>query len=150
MAVVLIGYENDGGWSQAHTEGAKWLSTQDPTIAVQFVEAVNPGPDAETVMRALARKGFDMIIGTTFEYMPTMDRFITGIPENLLVACLRLSEQRYQFWEPVWRDGRYEIIGGMIAGARAKADGGTKLGYVAPWPVPEVIRLGNAFIWVLK
>jgi len=39
-----------------------------------------------------------------------------------------------------------KYIAGMIAGARAKADGNTKLGYVAPWPLPEVIRLGNAFM----
>jgi basic membrane protein A len=39
-----------------------------------------------------------------------------------------------------------KYLAGMVAGARAKADGNTKLGYVAPWPLPEVIRLGNAFM----
>ena len=47
VAVVLVGFHADGGWSQAHTESAQWLPTQDPTIAVQYVELVNPGPDAE-------------------------------------------------------------------------------------------------------
>lgn len=46
VAVVLVGFHADGGWSQAHTEGAQWLSTQDPSIAVQYVELINPGPDA--------------------------------------------------------------------------------------------------------
>jgi basic membrane lipoprotein Med (substrate-binding protein (PBP1-ABC) superfamily) len=64
VAVVLIGFHADGGWSQAHTEGAQWMAKQDPTINVQYVELVNPGPDSETVMRSLARKGFDLIIGT--------------------------------------------------------------------------------------
>jgi basic membrane protein A and related proteins len=39
-----------------------------------------------------------------------------------------------------------KYLAGMIAGARAKADNNTKIGYVAPWPLPEVIRLGNAFM----
>ncbi|HET7376606.1 MAG TPA: BMP family ABC transporter substrate-binding protein, partial [Anaerolineae bacterium] len=81
VGIVLIGFHADGGWSQAHTEGAQWLSTQDPTIAVQYVELVNPGPDAETVMRSLARKGFDLIIGTTFEYGPTMDSLSQEFPK---------------------------------------------------------------------
>ena len=51
VAVVLIGFHADGGWSQAHTEGAQWMGTQDSTINVQYVELVNPGPDAESVMR---------------------------------------------------------------------------------------------------
>src|SRR5579859_2698627 len=81
VAVVLVGFHADGGWSQAHTEGAQWLPTQDNSIAVQYVELVNPGPDAESVMRQLARKGFDMIIGTTFEYGPTMSTLAAEFPK---------------------------------------------------------------------
>ncbi len=33
---------------------------------------------------------------------------------------------------------------GMIAGARAQADGATQVGYIAPFPIPEVIRHINA------
>lgn len=146
VAVVLIGYENDGGWSQAHTEGAKWMSTQDPTINVQFVEAVNPGPDAESVMRALARKGFDLIIGTTFEYGPTMASLAEEFPKTnwLHISGFQTNGTNYGNLFGSMEDMKY--LAGMVAGARAKEDGNTKLGYVAPWPLPEVIRLGNAFM----
>jgi basic membrane protein A len=33
---------------------------------------------------------------------------------------------------------------GMIAGARAQADGSNRVGYIAPFPIPEVIRHANA------
>jgi len=146
VAVVLIGYENDGGWSQAHTEGAKWMTTQDSTINVQFVEAVNPGPDAESVMRALARKGFDLIIGTTFEYGSTMAALAQEFPKTdwLHVSGYQTNGTNYGNLFGSMEDMKY--LAGMVAGARAKADGNTKLGYVAPWPLPEVIRLGNAFM----
>jgi basic membrane protein A len=150
IAVVLIGYQNDGGWSQAQTEGAKSMMTADPTINVGVVEAVNPGTDAENVMRALARKGFDMIIGTTFEYGPTMASLADEFPK---IAWLHISgymsnSTNYGNLFGGMEDMKY--IGGMIAGARAKADNNTKLGYVAPWPNPEVVRLGDAFMQGVK
>ncbi|OUC06667.1 membrane protein, partial [Litorilinea aerophila] len=37
-----------------------------------------------------------------------------------------------------------KYLAGMIAGARAKADGSNRVGYIAPFPIAEVIRLGNA------
>jgi basic membrane protein A len=146
VAVVLIGFHADGGWSQAHTEGAQWLPTQDPNIAVQYVELVNPGPDAESVMRSLARKGFDLIIGTTFEYGPTMEALAEEFPKlNFVhVSGYRSNGKNYGNLFGAMEDMKY--LAGMVAGARAKADGNTKLGYVAPWPLPEVIRLGNAFM----
>ena len=146
VAVVLIGFHADGGWSQAHTEGAQWMSTQDPNISVQYVELVNPGPDAESVMRSLARKGFDLIIGTTFEYGPTMDALATEFPNVswLHMTGYRSNGTNYGNMMGAMEDMKY--LAGMVAGARAKADGNTKLGYVAPWPLPEVIRLGNAFM----
>jgi basic membrane protein A and related proteins len=150
VAFVLVGFHADGGWSQAHTEASQWLTTQDPTIATQYVELVNPGPGAESVMRALARKGFDMIVGTTFEYGPTMDTLSAEFPKIfwLHVSGYRSNGTNYGNLFGSMEDMKY--LAGMIAGARAKADGNTKLGYVAPWPLPEVIRLGNAFMLGVK
>jgi basic membrane protein A len=146
VAVVLIGFHADGGWSQAHLEGAQWMTSQDSTVAVQYVEMINPGPDAESVMRSLARKGFDLIIGTTFEYGPTMDTLAEEFPKVsfLHASGYRSNGKNYGNVFGAMEDMKY--IAGMIAGARAKADNNTKLGYVAPWPLPEVIRLGNAFM----
>jgi basic membrane protein A len=146
VAIILVGFHADGGWSQAHTEGAQWMSTQDASIAVQYVELVNPGPDAESVMRSLARKGFDLIIGTTFEYGPTMDSLAEEFPKVswLHASGYRSNGKNYGNVFGAMEDMKY--LAGMVAGARAKADKNTKLGYVAPWPLPEVIRLGNAFM----
>ncbi len=146
VAMVNIGFANDGGWSQAHTEGVLWLATEDPTIAVKYLEAVPPGPDAEAVMRSLARKGFDLIIGSTFEYGPTMEALAEEFPKvNFLhISGYRSNGKNYGNLFGAMEDMKY--LAGMVAGARAKADGNTKFGYVAPWPLPEVIRLGNAFM----
>jgi basic membrane protein A len=146
VAIVLIGFHADGGWSQAHLLGANYMAEQDPNIVVQYVELVFPGPDAESVMRSLARKGFDMIIGNTLEYGPTMLTLAEEFPN---VSWLHVSGRfsngtNYGNLMGAMEDMKY--LAGMVAGARAMADGNLNLGYVAPWPVPEVIRLGNAFM----
>ena len=150
VAVVLLGVAVDGGWSQAQAEGAKSMMTADPTINVAAVENVNPGTDAENVMTALARKGFDMIIGTTFEYGPTMASLADEFPKIawLHVSGYQSNGTNYGNLFGGMEDMKY--LGGMIAGARAKADNNTKLGYVAPWPNPEVVRLGDAFMQGVK
>ena len=38
-----------------------------------------------------------------------------------------------------------KYVAGMIAGSRAKMDGNPKLGYIPTFPIPEELRLGNAF-----
>ena len=38
-----------------------------------------------------------------------------------------------------------KYLAGMLASYRAKKDGNTKLGYTATFPIPEELRLGNAF-----
>jgi basic membrane protein A len=146
VVVVLLGSANDAGWSQAHADGAKSMMTADPTINVAIVENVNPGTDAENVMRALARKGFDLIIGTTFEYGPTMASLSQEFPKTnwLHISGYQSNSTNYGNLFGSMEDMKY--LAGMVAGARAKADNNTKLGYVAPWPLPEVIRLGNAFM----
>ena len=38
-----------------------------------------------------------------------------------------------------------KYLAGMLAGSRAKMDGNPSLGYIATFPIPEELRLGNAF-----
>jgi len=146
VAIVLIGFHADGGWSQAHLAGVEYMAAQDPTMAVQYVELVFPGPDAESVMRSLARKGFDMIIGATLEYGPTMETLAAEFPNVAWLHDTGYRSNGTNFGNLMGAMEDMKYLAGMVAGSRAKADGNTKFGYVAPWPVPEVIRLGNAFM----
>ena len=43
-----------------------------------------------------------------------------------------------------------KYLAGMLAGARAKLDGNPKIGYMATFPIPEEIRLGNAIALGMK
>jgi basic membrane protein A len=41
-------------------------------------------------------------------------------------------------------------MAGMLAGSRAKKDGNPKIGYMATFPIPEELRLGNAIMLGVK
>ncbi|HMD79776.1 MAG TPA: BMP family ABC transporter substrate-binding protein, partial [Anaerolineales bacterium] len=73
VAMVLIGPHNDGGWSQAHYEGLLEIEKNVPNTHVAYIELVPEGADSEQVFRSLARKGFDLIFGTSFGYMDPME-----------------------------------------------------------------------------
>src|SRR5678816_4789581 len=66
VAMVLIGPHDDGGWSQAHYEGLQYLEKNVPNSHVAYIENVPEGADSEQAFRSLARKGFNLIIGTSF------------------------------------------------------------------------------------
>ena len=73
VAMVLIGSHADQGWSQAHFEGLQYLCENMDNVHVAYMEDVAEGGDSEQVFRSLARKGFDVIFGTSFGYMDGME-----------------------------------------------------------------------------
>src|SRR3989304_6936769 len=81
VAMVLIGPHDDGGWSQAHYEGLENLGQNVPNVHTAYIENVPEGADSEQVFRSLARKGFNLIFGTSFGYMDPMETVAGEFPD---------------------------------------------------------------------
>ena len=144
IAMVLIGPHDDGGWSQAHYEGLLYVKENVPNTNVAYVENVPEGADSEQVFRALARKGFDLIIGTSFGFGDPMEIVAGEFPDSMFIHLTGIKSNFTNFGNLMGAMEDMKFLAGMLAGARAKADGETKLGYMATFPIPEEIRLGNA------
>lgn len=139
-AFVYVAPLTDAGWVHQHDEGRKAVEAALPgRVKTTYVENVAEGPDAERVIRDLAQQGNQIIFTPSFGYMePTLKvarefpqvRFesITGYKTapNVAVANARYYEGRY--------------LAGVAAGRMA-----TQAGYVAGFPIPEVIQGINAF-----
>jgi basic membrane protein A len=139
-AFVYVAPLTEAGWVRQHEQGR--LAVQAALggkVETRFVENVPEGPDAERVIRDLARQGHRIIFTPSFGYMePTLKvarefpevRFesITGYKTAPNVAT---ANARYY-------EGRY--LAGVAAGRLA-----TQAGYVAGFPIPEVIQGINAF-----
>ena len=144
VAMVLIGPHDDGGWSQAHYEGLQYLCQNMADSHVAYVELVPEGADSEQVFRSLARKGFNFIIGTSFGYMDPMATVAEEFPDITFLHLTGYKSNGKNFGNFFGAMEDFKYLAGMLAGSRAKADGNPKIGYMATFPIPEEIRLGNA------
>jgi basic membrane protein A len=146
VAMVLIGPHDDGGWSQAHYEGLTYLCDHVANSHVAYIENVPEGADSEQVFRSLARKGFDFIIGTSFGYMDPMATVATEFPNQTFLHLTGYKSNGKNFGNLMGAMEDMKYLAGMLSGSRAKVDKNPKLGYMATFPIPEELRLGNAFM----
>lgn len=150
VAMVLIGPHDDGGWSQAHYEGLQYVCENVPDSNVAYIELVPEGADSEQVFRSLARKGFNFIIGTSFGYMDPMATVAEEFPDTTFLHLTGFKSNFKNFGNFFGAMEDFKYLAGMLAGSRAKADGNPKIGYMATFPIPEEIRLGNAIMRGVK
>jgi basic membrane protein A len=132
----------DAGWVRQHDEGRQAVQAAfGHRVKTSYVENVAEGPDAERVIRELAASGHKLIFTPSFGYMePTLKvakefpdvkfESITGYKTNVNVAA---ANARYY-------EGRY--LAGIAAGRMTKSN---VAGYVAGFPIPEVLQGINAF-----
>jgi basic membrane protein A len=144
VAMVLIGPHDDGGWSQAHFEGLEYVAENVDNVHIAYIENVPEGADSEQIFRSLARKGFDLIFGTSFGYMDPMETVAEEFPDSYFIHISGYKSNMKNFGNLFGAMENMKFLGGMLAGARAKMDGVPKVGYMATFPIPEEIRLGNA------
>jgi basic membrane protein A len=144
VAFVYVGPIGDGGWTYTHDLGRRALQQKIPDVHTAYVESVAEGADCEHVLRALARKRFDLIIATSFGYMDAMEAVAAEFPQTKFLHIAGWKQNATNFGNAFGAMEEMKYLAGMIAGGRAKADGRLQLGYIAPFPIPEVVRLINA------
>ena len=156
VAVVYIGVPDDKGWTYQHEQGILSLESE-LGIEVKRVENVPEGDEAEAVMEELAAGGYNLIFATSFGYGTPMARVATKHPEGCFqlatgakfLLTAEMGGEYASFDEIPANLGTYfgaaeeaRYLSGIAAG---KASPTGKLGYVAAFPIPEVIRGINAF-----
>src|SRR2546425_2397897 len=141
-AWIYVGPHNDGGWSQAHDQGR--LSVQKALgakVQTTFKENVPEGPQVAQVIESLIRDGNKIIFATSFGYQPAMVAEAKKHPDVYFEqATGTATSKNLAEYFGAGEDAIY--LSGMAAGAATK--NGT-IGYVVPFPIPEVIRHANAF-----
>jgi len=145
VAWVYIGPHDDGGWTQAHDVGRQYVQENVEGVHTAYVELVAEGADSEQVIRSLARKGFDLIFTTSFGYMDPTETVASEFPDIDFVHISGYKSNGTNFGNLFGAMEDMKYLAGMIAGARAREDGNPRIGYIATFPIPEELRLGNAF-----
>ncbi len=145
VAFVYVGPHDDGGWTQAHDVGRMYVEANVTDVHTAYVENVAEGADAEQVIRSLARKGFDVIFTTSFGFMDGSEIVAEEFPDVDIIHISGFKSNGANFGNLMGAMEDMKYLAGMLAGSRAKMDGNPKLGYIATFPIPEELRLGNAF-----
>ncbi len=145
VAFVYVGPHDDGGWTQAHDVGRMYVEKNVDNVHTAYVENVAEGADAEQVIRSLARKGFDVIFTTSFGYMDASEIVAEEFPDVNIIHLTGFKSNEANFGNLMGAMEDMKYLAGMLAGSRTKMDGGNKIGYIATFPIPEELRLGNAF-----
>lgn len=140
VGYIFVSPIGDAGWSYAHNQGRLALEAMDG-VSTSYVEDVAEGPDSERVMLNMARKGYDIIFATSFGYMDPMLKVAKQFPQTVFMHCsgFKLAPNMGNYFGRIYQ-ARY--LSGMVAGSMTKSN---ILGYVAAFPIPEVIRGINAF-----
>ena len=140
-AFVYVGPVGDFGWSYQHNQGRLSLEKHfGDKVETTFVESVAEGADAERVIRSLAQKGNDIIFTTSFGYMNPTIKVAKQFPKVKFehATGYKRSKNVASYLSRTY-EGRY--ITGYLAAKMSKT--GTA-GYIASFPIPEVIRDINA------
>jgi basic membrane protein A len=81
VGFVYVGPIGDHGWTYRHDIGRQQVEeAYGDKVETTFVESVPEGPDAERVMRQMAKGGADIIFATSFGYMQSMAKVAKEFP----------------------------------------------------------------------
>jgi simple sugar transport system substrate-binding protein len=142
-AFVYIGPTGDHGWTYAHDQGAKYLKAQmGDDVVLTTVESVEENSDSERVITSLARKN-DIIFTTSFGYMNPTLKVAKRYPDvKFEHATGYMLADNVSVYSARFYEGRHVI--GKIAGRMTKTN---VIGYIASFPIPEVIRgINSAYL----
>ncbi len=136
-AWVYVGPIGDGGWTYAHDQGRKYVEEHVPNVETTYIESVPEGADAERVIRDLAQKGYDVIFTTSFGYMDATETVAEEFPNTVFIHISGYKKNDTNFDNLFGRMYQMKYLAGVAAAM--KSENG-HIGYVAPFPIPEVIR----------
>ncbi len=142
VGFVYVTPLSETGWVHQHDEGRRALQAAlGGRVKTGYVENVAEGPDAERVIRDLAASGYRLIFTPSFGYMESTLKVAAEFPDvrfesitgykrapNVATANARYYEGRY--------------LAGVAAGRMTHSN---VAGYVAGFPIPEVLQGINAF-----
>jgi basic membrane protein A and related proteins len=143
VGFVYVSPVSDAGWTAQHDLARKELEKAlGSKITTRFVENVPEGADAERVIRDLAATGHQLILTTSFGYMNPTIKVAREFPNvSFEHATGYQRAKNVGTYNARFYEGRY--LAGVVAGRMTKSN---NAGYVAAFPIPEVLQGINAFM----
>ncbi len=141
VGFIYVGPIGDGGYTYAHDQGRLFME-QELGIEALYQENVEESAQAvETTIENFIDQGVNVIFGTSFGYMEPMQALAPNYPDVAFMHCSGyLMADNMGNYFGAMEEARY--LAGIVAGLKTESN---KLGYVAAYDIPEVIRGINAY-----
>ncbi len=143
---IYVGPVGDYGWSHAHDMGRKFAESKLPWLETIYIESVAESDSARIIDRFIQGEKVDVVFTTSFGYMADTLKAGKKYPDKKFMHCSGFKQlpnvgtyfaDLYQTY----------YLNGLMAGAMTKTN---KIGYVAAFPIPELIRHIDAFALGIK
>ena len=143
---IYVGPVGDYGWSHAHDMGRKFAESKLPWLETVYIESVAESDSARIIDRFVQGEKVDVVFTTSFGYMADTLKAGKKYPDKKFMHCSGFKQlpnvgtyfaDLYQTY----------YLNGLMAGAMTKTN---KIGYVAAFPIPELIRHIDAFALGIK
>ncbi|MDJ0784973.1 MAG: BMP family ABC transporter substrate-binding protein [Desulfosarcinaceae bacterium] len=143
---IYVGPVGDYGWSHAHDLGRKFAEQQHPWLETVFIESVAEADSARIIDRFIQEEKCDVVFTTSFGYMEDTLKAGMKYPNKKFMHCsgFKQSKNVGTYFADLYQ---MYYLNGLMAGAMTKSN---KIGYVAAFPIPELIRHINAFALGIK
>ena len=140
---IYVGPIGDFGWSYQHDQGRLAVENAlGDKVETAYLESVPEGADAERAIERFARSGCNIIFTTSFGYMDATNKVAGKFPDVKFehAAGYKREHPNVSTYNSKFHEGRY--VQGQIA---AKMSSAGVAGYIASFPIPEVVMGINAF-----
>lgn len=144
VGFVYVGPVGDGGWTYEHDQGRLAVEEEfGEDVETVFVENVAEGPDAERVITQMALDGADLIFTTSFGFMDPTINVAQKFPDVKFEHATGYKQSaNVSTYSARFYEGR--AVQGHIAGKMTESN---IIGYIASFPIPEVIRgINSAYL----
>ncbi len=141
VAFIFDGAINDGGYSQMHDQGRQEVEKMKGVKTI-YKENVSDDPEqVEEVCEEFIKDGATVIYGTSFGYMDGMYSSAGKHKDVKFIHCsgYKTLDNMSTYFGKIYQ---MRYLTGIAAGSVTKSN---KIGYIAAFPIPEVIRGINAF-----
>ena len=148
VGFIYVGPVGDGGWTYEHNQGRLALEEHfGDKIETIYQESVPEGADAERAITQMVLSGADLIFTTSFGYMDATVAVAEKFPDvKFEHATGYKTADNLSVYSARFYEGR--AVQGTIAGHMTESN---IIGYIASFPIPEVIRgINAAFIHARK
>ncbi len=142
VGFVYVSPIGDAGWTYQHELGRRQMqeSLGDQVVS-KFVESVPEGGEATRVIRQFAADGHGLVFTTSFGYMNPTVKVAKTFPKTIFQHATGYKQKKnVGTYMARFYEGRY--LTGIVAGKMTQSN---VAGYIAAFPIPEVLRGINAF-----